>query len=129
MGGELAVNEYLQFFRSERLKRHFPAIEKDCRGSFHVQRMGALAVQKDAPFNYFTSDVLPELFQVKADFRCITFKDGARIKNFVPCLLAFINHIVHFPKLALQTGSLGRTCCNECVRMIGHEGKLTKDYS
>src|SRR5258705_4640988 len=129
MGGQFAVDECLQLVRRERFKGHFTAIKKDCGCALHTQRVGAFAVQEDALLNYFTDVVSLELLDIQADLRCVSFEDRAHIKGFVPVLLIFINHVVHFPKLTLQSGSLRSTRGSKRVHMSGHERKLTKDYS
>ena len=129
MGSKLGFNKRLQFCGIERWERNFTTIKKNCGRAFHSQRVGALAIQEDAPFNYFTAVVSPELLQVQTDLGCIRFEYRAHIKSVVPVFLVFINHIVHFPEFSLKTGSLGGTRGRERMHMSGHEGKLTKDYA
>ena len=107
MSGKFVVNERLQFFGRERFKWYFTTIKENCRRAFHAQGMPALAIHKDASLNNFTGLVSPELLQVQSDLGCVFLKDRADIKSLVPGILVFINHVMHFPKLALQGGSLG----------------------
>ena len=91
--------------------------------------MPTLAIQKDAPLNYFIGVVSPELLQIQTDLGCIAFEYRAHIKSLVPVFLVFINHVMHFPKPALQSGSFGGACSGKRVLMRGDQRKLTKDYS
>src|SRR6266511_1437256 len=129
MGCEFAVNQRLQLVRRKRFKGNFTAIKKDCRRARNPQRMGTLAVEKDTPLDYFAGIVSPELLHIQANPGCMTFEDWTHIKSIVPGFLVFIEHVVHLPKFALQSGSFGGACGSERMRVSGHKWKLTEDYS
>src|SRR5258706_15074713 len=91
--------------------------------------MRTFAIKEDTPLDYLAGIVTRELLHIQSNAFCVSFKNRPHIKRFMPVFLMFIDHVMHFPKLALQPGRFRGARGRERVHVIRHQRKLAKDYA
>src|SRR5437762_5624629 len=125
MRGELVVDKRLQLIgRDERLEGHLFAIQENRRRSLHAERMATLAVEKNAALNYLACVVSLKLRDIETNRFCVALENRTHIESPMPILLVLVNHVVHFPELALQRSRFSSVRSGERMRVSRHERKL-----
>ena len=94
----------------ERLERDLAPVHKHCRSTLHAESIRALAVQENPLCDNFAGDISSILLHIESNFLGIVFEDRTRVESLVPTFLVFENHVVHFPKLTLETGRFRGAC-------------------
>src|ERR1051325_916065 len=129
MRGNFVGDQWLQLLWRERFKRPLAAVHKNRRRSVHSQRMRAFSVEEDAAFDCLVIVVAPKLFHVEPDPGRVAFKDRTHVKRLMPILLVFVNHVVHFPKLTLQSCGFGGAGGGKGMRVSRHERIFAENHA
>ena len=91
--------------------------------------MCTFAIKKDAPLDYLARVVTRELLHIQSNAFCVSFENRAAHQTPHASLSDFIDHVMHFPKLALQPGGFRGACSRERMHVSRHQRKFAKDYA
>src|SRR6185436_13342539 len=117
-----------EFICRKIFKIHFATIYEDGGRTLHTHRVAALSILHDPVRHRITVDIAFESIDINADLFRVAFKNRSHIKLFFPVVLVIVDHMVHLPELALQSGGFSGRCGRQCVLVSWHKRELAESY-
>src|SRR5690606_15247129 len=93
------------------------AVQDEGRRRREAFRTGVVAVSLDTVVDSFTLHVFAEFVHIYRKLFSKTLKDRGWVSASTPCLLVFVQHVMHLPELALQSCGFGGTRTDKRVLM------------
>src|SRR5439155_23013983 len=103
------VNCCPQSRRRQRIRGYLVVVNKKNRRLIHTERCSALSVSNYPSVDLLAIHVFFEAFHIESGRFCEVFESFSHIRCTGPNKSIVVKQIVHFPKMALQSGGFGCT--------------------